>query len=44
MTEVHGADLTVTDPIDGNSQIGDAGRAYADAMDAHPTGTRQRRS
>jgi threonine synthase len=36
MTEVHGADLTVTDPIDGNSQIGDAGRAYADAMDAHP--------
>ena len=36
MTEVHGADLTVTDPIDGDSQIGDAGRAYAEAMDDHP--------
>ncbi|ELZ42714.1 threonine synthase [Halorubrum saccharovorum DSM 1137] len=36
MTEVHGADLTVTDPIDGNSQIGDAGRAYAEAMEDHP--------
>ena len=36
MTEVHGADLTVTDPIDGNSQIGDAGAAYAEAMDDHP--------
>jgi len=36
MTEVHGADLTVADPIDGTSQIGDAGAAYAEAMDAHP--------
>lgn len=36
MTEVHGADLTVADPIDGNSQIGDAGRAYAEAMAEHP--------
>lgn len=36
MTEVHGADLTVTDPVGGNSQIGDAGRAYAAAMDEHP--------
>ncbi|EMA64699.1 threonine synthase [Halorubrum lipolyticum] len=36
MTEVHGADLTVTDPIDGNSQIGDAGKAYAEAMEEHP--------
>ncbi|MFC5279178.1 threonine synthase [Halorubrum rubrum] len=36
MTEVHGADLTVTDPVGGNSQIGDAGRAYAAAMDDHP--------
>ena len=36
MTEVHGADLTVTDPVDGDSQIGDAGRAYAAAMDDHP--------
>ena len=36
MTEVHGAELTVTDPIDGNSQIGDSGRAYADAMDRNP--------
>ena len=36
MTEVHGADLTVADPIDGNSQIGDAGRAYAEAMDRNP--------
>ena len=36
MTEVHGADLTVTDPIDGDSQIGDAGRAYAAAMEEHP--------
>ncbi|SNR52965.1 threonine synthase [Halorubrum vacuolatum] len=36
MTEVHGADLTVTDPIDGNSQIGDAGAAYAEAMEEHP--------
>ena len=36
MTEVHGADLTVADPIDGNSQIGDAGRAYAQAMDRNP--------
>ncbi len=36
MTEVHGADLTVTDPIDGNSQIGDSGRAYAEAMDENP--------
>jgi len=44
MTEVHGADLTVTDPIDGNSQIGDAGRAYADAMDAHPDWYSARRS
>ncbi len=35
MTEVHGADLTVTDPIDGNSQIGDAGKAYAEAMREH---------
>ena len=35
MTEVHGADLTVTDPVDGDSQIGDAGRAYATTMDAH---------
>ncbi len=35
MTEVHGADLTVTDPIDGNSQIGDAGKAYAEAMKEH---------
>ncbi len=36
MTEVHGAELTVADPIDGNSQIGDAGRAYAEAMDRNP--------
>ncbi|RAW45504.1 threonine synthase [Halorubrum sp. 48-1-W] len=36
MTEVHGADLTVTDPVGGNSQIGDAGRAYAAAMEEHP--------
>ncbi len=36
MTEVHGADLTVTDPIDGNSQIGDSGKAYAEAMEQHP--------
>ncbi len=36
MTEVHGATLTVTDPIDGDSQIGDAGKAYAEAMDEHP--------
>ncbi|SMO44737.1 threonine synthase [Halorubrum cibi] len=36
MTEVHGADLTVTDPVGGDSQIGDAGRAYAAAMDDHP--------
>ena len=36
MTEVHGADLTVTDPVDGGSQIGDAGRAYAEAMADHP--------
>ncbi|WP_066418029.1 threonine synthase [Halorubrum aethiopicum] len=36
MTEVHGADLTVTDPVGGNSQIGDAGRAYAAAMEDHP--------
>ena len=36
MTEVHGADLTVTDPVDGDSQIGDAGRAYAAAMEEHP--------
>ena len=36
MTEVHGADLTVTDPVGGNSQIGDAGAAYATAMEAHP--------
>jgi threonine synthase len=36
MTEVHGADLTVTDPMDGDSQIGDAGAAYADAMEDHP--------
>ncbi|WP_144922831.1 threonine synthase [Halorubrum salsamenti] len=36
MTEVHGADLTVTDPVDGDSQIGDAGRAYAAAMADHP--------
>lgn len=35
-TEIHGADLTVTDPIDGDSQIGDAGAAYADAMEANP--------
>ncbi len=35
MTEVHGADLTVADPIDGNSQIGDAGAAYAEAMAEH---------
>ncbi|OYR58005.1 threonine synthase [Halorubrum halodurans] len=36
MTEVHGADLTVTDPVGGNSQIGDAGKAYAAAMDDNP--------
>ena len=36
MTEVHGADLTVTDPMDGGSQIGDAGQAYTEAMDDHP--------
>ncbi|WP_281194332.1 threonine synthase [Halorubrum sp. F4] len=36
MTEVHGADLTVTDPVGGNSQIGDAGKAYAAAMEEHP--------
>jgi len=36
MTEVHGADLTVTDPVNGNSQIGDAGEAYAAAMEKHP--------
>jgi threonine synthase len=36
MTEVHGADLTVADPVDGDSQIGDAGAAYAEAMDEHP--------
>jgi len=36
MTEVHGADLTVTDPMDGDSQIGDAGAAYAEAMEDHP--------
>jgi threonine synthase len=36
MTEVHGADLTVADPMGGNSQIGDAGAAYAEAMDEHP--------
>ena len=35
MAEVHGADLTVTDPIDGNSQIGDSGAAYAEAMAEH---------
>ena len=36
MTEVHGAELTVADSMDGNSQIGDAGAAYAAAMDEHP--------
>jgi threonine synthase len=36
MTEVHGADLTVSGPMDGTSQIGDAGRAYAEAMAEHP--------
>ncbi|OYR44805.1 threonine synthase [Halorubrum sp. Ea8] len=36
MTEVHGAELTVAGPMDGNSQIGDAGAAYAEAMDDHP--------
>ena len=36
MVEVHGADLTVTDPVGGNSQIGDAGKAYAAAMDENP--------
>ena len=36
MTEVHGADLTVTDPVDGTSEIGDAGKAYAAGMDENP--------
>ena len=36
MTEVHGADLTVTDPMDGSSQIGDAGAAYAEAIAERP--------
>ncbi|WP_058365763.1 threonine synthase [Haloparvum sedimenti] len=38
MTEVHGAELHVCDPVGGagkSSQIGDAGAAYAAAMDDH---------
>jgi len=34
--ELHGAELHVTDPVDGDSQIGDAGAAYAAAMVEHP--------
>ena len=32
MVEIHGGDLHVADPIDGDAEIGDAGAAYARAM------------
>ncbi|AUX09960.1 threonine synthase [Halalkaliarchaeum desulfuricum] len=32
MVEIHGGNLHVADPIDGDSEIGDAGDAYAEAM------------
>ena len=35
-TEVHGATLDVAHPIDGDSQIGNAGDAYAEGMENHP--------
>lgn len=35
-TEVHGGHLDVAHPIDGDSQIGNAGEAYEVAMEDHP--------